>query len=77
MGIKNSIYFLATVAITMALSMLVLVSGIRLVGILAPYYATRSEMWLAIGATIYASLLVDNKVPEKVMNWLRKDENFY
>ena len=76
MNTKNSIYITVTVVIATAISILTLVTGIKLVSILAPYYATRIEMWLAIGMTVYASLLVAAKVPARIVNWLKKDENF-
>ena len=70
---KNSIYFVVTLVFTMALSMLVLVSGIKFVEVFSPYYGTKSEIWLALGAVSYTSLLVASKAPKKIVNWLRKD----
>ena len=77
MKTKIAIYSVVGLVLCVSVSMLVLVSGLKFIEAFASYYKTPSEMILAIGAVAFAAVYTSRKLPDKLVDWLFKDENLY
>lgn len=70
----NCVRFVVTAWLSMAISMLVMTAGLIFILRVSPMYSTAFEMWLSIIVVSLVSATIATKLPERIMEFIRRDD---